>query len=202
MQLKEWSSSIDGRTKELIILAEFVAVMFGVFGGFLIKIIPVELGIISFGTGFAALVAILILLGIKLISKFVTPKNLKIKILMILFCISTVCFFYAGMQYWDTLNRWSFRYPDETGDLFLAGNELTELAKKEIKRDETLMKDNYLKLVFRFAVDPRKNEHKVWTKSGLSDIRSDLLWKYVFAVSVLALALGSGIEALYIGKKS
>ena len=95
----------------LVTLAEFVVVIFGVFGGFLFEIFPVELEKVSFAHGFAALAALLGLLGIKLISTFVASDKHKVICFLAIFGSSCAGFGWAAFQYWSTLDEWTFRYP-------------------------------------------------------------------------------------------
>ena len=184
----------------LLSFTELVAIMFGVFGGFVFEIFPVELEKISFGHGFAALLALLIFLSMKLISIYVKSKKCRVLIFLLLFCGSSGSFLWMGSQYWDTLNRWTFRYPNDSGDLFLAGQELTCPARKIAENDKMLTPQSHLALVFRFTANPKeeKDKHKIWTEDGLTESRFDLLQQYVTMVLTLALAIGSGLEAIFI----
>jgi len=186
----------------LTTIAQVVVTIFGLFGGFLTDIVPWELKQFGFAHGFIGFISLCILIGIKFITTYVTNVRARSVALLIGFLIGAATFVYKGSDYLRTLDKWAFRYGGESGQLYLAGSELTDLGKSEVDRaGSELDSTDHLSLVFHFTIDPERDKGVIWTARSLEQIEDSLRLDYSITVLSIVLALGCGIEALYKRKR-
>ena len=90
---------------------ELVTMLFAAFGGFLGNMLPDVIEEGRFVSGFAAFVAVLIFLSIKILSRFLKRDNSRFVVFATLFFASATMFVWLGLEYRSELDRRLVRYP-------------------------------------------------------------------------------------------
>ena len=159
---------------------EIVMFLFAAFGHFLHNAAPPSEGGVGFAVGFASFLSLTVLLFVSALSKSRNRVRHRKRWLMAaaVFLLITLG---AAPLYQMTYNRHTFRYPENSTQVYVRGTELTSEAQQHLQANPGISVQT---LVADFGGLPERTA--VWTAAARE--RAELVLTVTYLVLVLSLA--------------
>jgi len=176
--------------------AQVIVFVFGLFGGFLLKITPPQDDELKFALGISQMTALLILIAISVLTarRFVKNRNIIIKRWTVLAIIFGGIFLASSFFYKWNFDRHTIRH-SKLGENFIRGtvmqNEASKICDSVNKDGEECI--SYLVNEY-YTVPQIVDQYKIWDRGSVLDKKYLLFVNYVLMVIFFSSALFALIE--------